>query len=416
MAKNAVLGWFLGVWICAGLASAQDAERALVVSFESSAANLPKEEIRAAIATELGRSVQTESDWALDELTISVDASGEIVLRYRSERGELLRTLPLPENRSRIPLLIALATENLAHNQVGDLLGQLKPDSTAPDSPPPPSVPPPASPGNKPTARPEAPAPEPNPNDAAYPRHFIGIHFAQDFARAGGSDACVRQMQETDHRECFYSSNGQRYLGEPFPGGDIANGFVMATRRVLLSYDYAASTRFTVGGRIGYAFADWSPAGASALTPMHLEARAAYWLRPLSELGLRPYVHAGLGVAQVETKVQLNVEECNYFLSGPMGGSSATTNFNNCVSGDPHYRTELLAERNRRVQSGEPLDPVAPTLDAYQRTGTVFLHAGGGVVWAITRNVGLQLNFNAMWFSSSSALVLEPSIGATTTL
>ena len=50
-------------------------------------------------------------------------------------------------------------------------------------------------------------------------------------------------------------------------------------------------------------------------------------------------------------------------------------------------------------------------LDAWKKLGQGFVAAGGGVVYAIKEQVGIQLNVNAMLMLGSTGPVFEPSLG-----
>src|SRR5690606_2024040 len=105
--------------------------------------------------------------------------------------------------------------------------------------------------------------------------------------------------------------------------------------------------------------------------PVHLEGRFAYYFSPLTQKGLRPYVHGGAGLADVHGLVtKSNVESC----------------FPNGACDDVNIKI-------------------------YQRSGPAFVTLGGGAVYAFTRNMGLQANLAAMVMLPNTAFVLQPSLG-----
>jgi hypothetical protein len=125
--------------------------------------------------------------------------------------------------------------------------------------------------------------------------------------------------------------------------------------------------------------------------PIHAEARFSYWIGKgaLAKKGLRPYVFIGGGMAQVDAKVPVTVYDCHD--AGAMRQA--------CGEGDD-----------------PPLGPEQTTLpqkklDAWKKLGQGFVSGGGGVVFALKDNMGVQANFNFMYMLGSSGPVLEPSLG-----
>jgi hypothetical protein len=101
--------------------------------------------------------------------------------------------------------------------------------------------------------------------------------------------------------------------------------------------------------------------------PFHVEARFSYWFgkNALARKGLRPYLHAGGGMAQVDARVVVRAQ-------------------------DKYGRTDV---------------------DAWKKLGQGFVTLGGGLVYAFTPSLGLQLNVNGMYMLTASGLVVEPSLG-----
>jgi hypothetical protein len=254
-----------------------------------------------------------------------------------------------------------------------------------------------------------------------FKRHWVGLHVAQDIAFIGGSDVCVAAQQAEHSFACFYADtefgyvppvdNGAQYpaghYGEPYPGSGIATGAALATTRFLASYDFAFTEHLTAGVRAGFAIGGGPPAGETSFLPLHLEVRGTYWITSLANAGLRPYVHAGGGVAQVDAKVQIDVLECGFFIGDD-------TKFNDCVNARGTARDELIAQRDAALAAGLPREEIerfAPTLDVYKKMGQSFVTGGGGLVYAITPSLGVQLNVNAMLMFTSIGFVIEPSLG-----
>jgi hypothetical protein len=246
---------------------------------------------------------------------------------------------------------------------------------------------------------------------ASYKKNWVGLHFAQDIAIMGGSNVCSAPSRASNGYACYVSgTTDQPYNGDPFPGAGIATGTVLATQRLLLSFDRAVTQHITAGVRIGYALGGGPPAGkgpddqgrgggppgpdgkptavgGTKFLPFHLEARLAYWFGKgvLSKKGLRPYVAAGGGLAQVDAKVKVAVADCN---------QADPTAFNNCA-----------------VNGTDPTGSKPYSLDAWRKMGQGFITIGGGAMYAFTPRLGAQLNLNFMYMLPTSGPVIQPSLG-----
>jgi len=232
-----------------------------------------------------------------------------------------------------------------------------------------------------------------------YKKNWFGLSFGVDFSVIGGSDVCTAS---SDYSCYDAGSTSKAYAGPAYPGTGIAKGLAVATQRVLLSYDRAFSPNFTAGLRVGYAFGGGPPAvnkfdedtnepvSKTNFLPFHLEARLAYWFGQgaLAKKGVRPYLFVGGGMAQVDSKVQVTVYDCS--------GTTAMPS-------------------NPACQPNGTLDPANPLLarkvDAWKKLGQGFAEVGGGMVYAIQPQLGIQANLNLMYMLGSSGPVLEPSLG-----
>jgi hypothetical protein len=248
----------------------------------------------------------------------------------------------------------------------------------------------------------------------AYAKNWFGLHVAGDLTFVGGTDVCTQDSQANDDFACYYAgSRSGAYIDEPYPGVESSTTLVYATTRILLSYDRALSANLMLGARIGYAFGGGPPSGRDviyegqriasvvseglAFFPFHLEARASYWFgsTPLAKPGLRPYVHLGGGLAQVDAKIGVTVKDCG-LVEAPTDPNYAQL-YADCASGrmpanDPHLRDA--------------------DLDAWKKLGQGFITIGGGAVYAFTSGLGAQLNLNLMYTLPGSGVVIEPSLGA----
>lgn len=239
----------------------------------------------------------------------------------------------------------------------------------------------------------------------AYKKNWFGIHFAQDIAIVGGSDVCSAASQSNNGYACYAAgTTDQPYNGDPYPGAGIASGTVLATHRILLSYDRALTRNIELGARAGFAFGGGPPAGkndtsaGTSFLPAHLEARLSYWIGKgvLSKKGIRPYVHIGGGVAQVDAKVKVRVADC----------SGLTDDLSNTA---PRYLCSMGAPPSNGNYSPGSLPQ--QDLDAWRKMGQGFITAGGGAMYAFTDRLGLQLNLNLMLMVPSSGFVIQPSLG-----
>jgi hypothetical protein len=235
-------------------------------------------------------------------------------------------------------------------------------------------------------------------------RHWIGLHVAGDLGFISGSNVCATSNHDFD---CFNAGTSTPYppalppgvarepgeLGDVYPGTGIGTGAAGGTWRVLISYDGALSERVSLGGRLGYAFGGGPPTPEGRhFLPLHVEGRLSYWLRDISASGVRPYLHVGGGIAQVDLKKSdVTVRDCSE--------EPTRDAFLACIEAsgayDPANNPELPQKQ----------------LDAYRKLGNAFVTAGGGAVVGLGGNIGLQIHLNAMLMLPSVGLVIEPSLG-----
>ena len=220
----------------------------------------------------------------------------------------------------------------------------------------------------------------------AYKKNCFGLSVAQDLAFVGGRDPCTQANQANNYTACYASgSSTEPFLNEPYPGVKVSTGLVRATTRLLLTYDRAFTANVTAGIRAGFAFGGGPPNGKSAASegtkfnPFHLEARGKYWFgqRALAQK-VRPYMHIGVGIAEVDAKVKMTLYDC--------GSKPCAANVN--------------------PRTLDSLD-----VDAWKKLGLEFVTLGGGVVFAVHERFGLLVDLNVMYTLPSTAVVLEPSAG-----
>jgi hypothetical protein len=134
--------------------------------------------------------------------------------------------------------------------------------------------------------------------------------------------------------------------------------------------------------------------------PVHAELRLSYWFGQgaLGKKGLRPYLFVGGGMAQVDAKVPVTVFDCSKTNADGQTIDAAGNPINGaaCELGDKSIDGKALPQRK---------------IDAWKKLGQGFAAAGGGIVYAINPQLGVQANFNFMYMLGSSGPVLEPSLG-----
>ena len=228
-------------------------------------------------------------------------------------------------------------------------------------------------------------------------KNWVSVGFSPDISLVSGTDVCTADSQANNHFACF-REDGTRYQGVPTTKGDkigdnVNLGPALSTMRIVLGYDRLLLDNLTAGVRVGFAF-NGAPAGADFL-PLHLEVRGAYWLGkdPFAQPGARPYVFASGGLAQVDTKVNVEVLE-----DGEACGAddpSIRSSKCNHPSSPADDRTE------RRIQP----------LTAYRQAGFGFAGIGVGFSYApmplVAFNVALR---GSITFPVVTA-VLSPEAG-----
>ncbi len=266
-----------------------------------------------------------------------------------------------------------------------------------------------------------------------YKRNWLGIDIAQDIAFVGGYNVCDPKLgQQSDNYACFYQgTTNQPFFHTPYPLRDgISTGAVLATTRIMLSYDRAFSPNITVGGRLGFAFGGGPPAGmqppvgvqdppahsqgtgGTAFLPVHLEVRGAFWFLPLSAKFFRAYALVGGGMAQVDAKVRINEYDCE---DAGKGASADATNPNY----EPNYTDpktgEVLSPYNQ-CRSGKKTyyniaHHKAVPVDGWKKMGQGFLEIGAGTMLALGPKMGATVEAKLLYMLPASGVVIQPTLG-----
>lgn len=366
-----------------GAPTPKNTSTGISVSFDPSAENLPQDEIRAAVARELEHRPDDGSAVSGD-FNVSVEG-GHIVVRFKSPQSYTERVLPVPEEREQIPVMLGLLAGNLARDQAA----AVRPKPVAP-APPPPPLPLPHR--AKPIERP----------GPVYSRHLLGIHVAQDFLFVGGQNVCDPYLgQADDNYTCVYAGTDEAFFHRPSPSTDgVTNTVVAATTRLLLSYDFAVSPRFTLGLRAGYAFRGGPAAGqvpgvtgsGTPFMPGHIELRASYWLVPLTHRPWHAFLGVGGGLAQVDGKVSHSVVDCEEMEAEHPGSVEGET-FRTCTGGTP-INGQTTTE-----------------LDAWKKTGLGFVAVNGGAMLDLNDYLAATLDVSVLLLMPASGVSLQPSLG-----
>ena len=273
---------------------------------------------------------------------------------------------------------------------------KLKPSGglTAPPPPPEPKTParPPADepPKKKPRpAPPPAPEPELDPDkpsrfppkdEAADPappkptfKNWISLSFAPDVSLVSGSNVCTTATQNASHYFCA-RPDGSRYVGTPTADNadDINPGLGLSTLRLMLGYDRLIVDNLTLGARVGFAFNGASGGGASFL-PVHLEGRLGLWPghTPFAGSGIRPFFMVSGGLAQIDTKVKVQILEDGKACGAPRPNDTSSM----CT----------------RPSSDGVTEPREQTVSVYRQAGLGFASLMFGVQFAPTARVALHL-------------------------
>lgn len=225
-----------------------------------------------------------------------------------------------------------------------------------------------------------------------FKKNWLGFHAAYDLAIVGGDDVCSKTSQADEGFACFEEGTENQYSDDPQPGvaNKISTGMAPATARLLVSFDRVLGTNITLGARAGFAFNGGPAAGKDKnvkFLPWHGELRVQYWLGKdvFAKKGLRPYIGAGGGVAQVDAKLPVTIRDCK--------NPSTNPSYAQCMQNQPNAQGQ------------------ARNLDAFKKLGQSFIGLNGGIVYALSPNGGFQLNLNIMQMLPTSGQVIEPSLG-----
>jgi hypothetical protein len=217
-----------------------------------------------------------------------------------------------------------------------------------------------------------------------HPRNnWIVLSAQQDLAIIGaGTSVCDETNQTVGEFSCFRAA-GSQYHGDPLPGaGDNVNpGLAPATTRLHIGYDRVVVAGLVLGIRLGYVLRGLGPRadGGPAPLPLDVEGRVAYWFREdvFSKAGLRPFVFAGGGGAQVDTRFDVVVHE----------------------------------DTSKPPPPSQTDNPATQPLSAYRRMGQGWAGGGAGVMYAFVPSFGVVLDVKYMRMFPTTGNVIAPELG-----
>jgi hypothetical protein len=200
-------------------------------------------------------------------------------------------------------------------------------------------------------------------------RNWIGIVAQADIVvLPAARDVCLNgTVYSCLQGDGTYYEPGQT-VTVPGVKDEVKAGPALGTTRILLSYDRLLGQNFMLGGRLGYAFGGGPPSRSGAsLLPVHVEARASVWFgsEPFARTGLRTYLVASVGVAQVDASAAVDVVE--------------------------------------NMQTG--------TLSAWKRSGSFFAGGGLGLFYALHRNTGFYFEVRGQRMFPDAGTVIPLQLG-----
>jgi hypothetical protein len=210
-----------------------------------------------------------------------------------------------------------------------------------------------------------------NQEDVKPKDNWLSLAFEQDLLLLpSANNVCAGGSGYT----CF-QSNGtyDKLVPDPKNNGNadsVTGGLALANQIIMAGYDRSLGSNFTVGARIGFAISS-APTrpGGTGYFPLHLEARATYWIghNALSRKGFRPFV----------------------LLAG--GGQEVASSLSSFV-----YDTGSTQ---------------ASQYQAWKRTGQGFVALGVGTAIAFSPNFGVVVEVRGMQLFPTSGTALGLQLG-----
>lgn len=223
--------------------------------------------------------------------------------------------------------------------------------------------------------------------------NWVSISFEPDVAVVSGDNVCTADSQANAHYVCLRQSNS-RYAGVPVENNadNVNTGFAISTLRLVLGYDRVLADNLTLGARIGFAFNGATDGGASFL-PIHAELRASIspGRNPFQGTGVRPYFFLSGGVAQIDSKVEVEVLEDG----------------NACKAKDP----QSISSPCTMPSKDGVIEQRRQTLRAYKQAGPGFAGLGFGFAVSPVNGAAFHLGLRGSATFPTVAAVFTPEAG-----
>jgi hypothetical protein len=105
--------------------------------------------------------------------------------------------------------------------------------------------------------------------------HWVGLHVALDLMlMRSAKGVCGSESADSELFECYDAGDPYEDTPNEENAGDADGKVTIATKRLLLSYEYATG-RFAFGTRIGWAFGG----APKDFQPLHIDGRLLYGLK-----------------------------------------------------------------------------------------------------------------------------------------
>ncbi|MFO0664718.1 MAG: hypothetical protein U0174_12255 [Polyangiaceae bacterium] len=176
-------------------------------------------------------------------------------------------------------------------------------------------------------------APEETSSKDHWPRMWIGASFGLDFHFVpSATNVCKLNSEAAPMNDANYFCADPATGGGPYPGNDasgkaskaendailldksnkVEGGTALGQLRMMLTFDYAITKNFLLGGRFGAALLNSYPGGrpSGQFAPIHAEVRGTIVLgkEALAKAGIAPYIMLGAGASTFESKVEVEVK------------------------------------------------------------------------------------------------------------
>ncbi len=205
----------------------------------------------------------------------------------------------------------------------------------------------------------------------------LALAVEQDLGVVSGSNVCAKPSQLSGGWSCFRPREDQ-YHGTPTTNA-LPTSVAVGPTRLVAAVDYGLSgslDRFSLGGRLGWAFRGLGPPSAAQVPviPVDVAARARI---VLLRSPLRIDVLVLFGMRQVDLGV----------------------------------KQPIVEDRSVPPSAYQLDNPNEQTLTAYKRLGLGYVAVGPSLTYALGAHTGLRLELPFSWSFPSTGLAFSPSLG-----